>query len=106
VATPGARVASPGAGGLVYSRRRPELGTLYRVVRENVRTLYAAGVEITAPLSVTEMGFSLHAATRAGDGRARSARGGQGGLSVPESRGTPRTPVVVRLCASTSFSRR
>ena len=42
MATLGARVASPGAGGLVYSRRWPELGTLYRVVREKVRTLYAA----------------------------------------------------------------
>jgi hypothetical protein len=33
------------------------------------------GVQITAPLSVTEMGFSLHAATRAGaeDARAREA---------------------------------
>jgi hypothetical protein len=33
------------------------------------------GVEITAPLSVTEMGFSLHAATRAGaeDARGREA---------------------------------
>ncbi len=38
----GARVARPGAGGFVYSRRRPELGTLHRVVRENLRTLYAA----------------------------------------------------------------
>ena len=36
------------AGGYAYERRRPELGTLHRVVRENLHTLYAA----------TEQGFS------------------------------------------------
>jgi hypothetical protein len=34
--------AQPASGEPVYSRRQPELGTLYRVVRENLRTLYAA----------------------------------------------------------------
>jgi hypothetical protein len=29
------------ATGYTYARRQPELGTLYRVVRENIRTLYA-----------------------------------------------------------------
>ena len=36
------------AGGYAYERRRPELGTLHRVVRENLQTLHAA----------TEQGFS------------------------------------------------
>ena len=31
-----------GVGRYVYERRRPELSTLYRVVRENLQTLYAA----------------------------------------------------------------
>ena len=34
--------AQPASAGPVYSRRQPEIGTLYRVVRENLRTLYAA----------------------------------------------------------------
>ena len=37
-----AACAQPASAGPVYSRRQPELGTLYRVVRENPRTLYAA----------------------------------------------------------------
>ena len=32
-------------GGFVYERRRPELGTLYQVVRDNLQTLYAAAEE-------------------------------------------------------------
>jgi hypothetical protein len=37
-----AACTEPASAGPVYSRRQPELGTLYRVVRENLRTLYAA----------------------------------------------------------------
>ena len=37
--------AQPASAGPVYSRRRPELGTLHRVMRENLRTLYAAAQE-------------------------------------------------------------
>jgi hypothetical protein len=37
-----AACAQPASAGPVYSRRQPELGTLYGVVRENLRTLYAA----------------------------------------------------------------
>ena len=32
----------PGGGPFVYERRRPELGTLHQVIRENLQTLYAA----------------------------------------------------------------
>jgi hypothetical protein len=41
-----------GSGRYLYERRRPELGTLHRVVRENLQTLYAAVEEgfATAPL--------------------------------------------------------
>ena len=34
--------AAAGRERYVYERRRPELGTLHRVVRENLQTLYAA----------------------------------------------------------------
>ena len=38
-----APLPSPAApGGLAYQRRRPEDTTLYQVVRDNLRTLYAA----------------------------------------------------------------
>jgi len=39
---PADRGGAPGARPYVYERRRPELGTLHRVVRENLQTLYAA----------------------------------------------------------------
>jgi hypothetical protein len=40
-----ASVANRDAAGFVYRRRRPELGTLHRVVREDILTLYAAAEE-------------------------------------------------------------
>jgi hypothetical protein len=44
-----ARAASPPAA--TYVQRRPELGTLHQVVRENLLTLYAAAEQgFTAPL--------------------------------------------------------
>ena len=38
----------PGGGSFVYERRRPELGTLHQVIRENLQTLYAAVEEGSA----------------------------------------------------------
>ena len=39
------RTPTARASGFVYARRRPELGTLYQVVRDNLQTLYAAAEE-------------------------------------------------------------
>ena len=41
-ATPGPPAPSSHSSSFVYERRRPELGTLYQVVRDNLQTLYAA----------------------------------------------------------------
>ena len=35
----------PAAAAMLYERRRPEAGTLHRVVRENLKTLYAAAAD-------------------------------------------------------------
>ena len=41
-ASAGNSSSASGRGGYAYERRRPELGTLHQVVRENLQTLYAA----------------------------------------------------------------